>query len=152
MATLAGNGERLRLPIDKTYYVSVTSDRKCSIDLKLSEYSVYDGREARSVTRDDDRRWTGITMKPGRTLTLKVSKTSVTMNRGGKHRINARVVNAAGGRTIDSQTKKIKYASSSSRIASVSSKGVITAKKKGSCTVTVSAPGGLKRRIKVTVK
>lgn len=46
---------------------------------------------------------------------------------------------------------KISYTSSNPNIATVSSKGKITAKKKGSCTVTVKG-NGLVRRIKVTVK
>ena len=47
--------------------------------------------------------------------------------------------------------EKVKYSSSNKKVASVSSKGVITAKKKGSATITVKS-GKKSYKIKVTVK
>lgn len=44
--------------------------------------------------------------------------------------------------------KKIKWTSSNTKIAAVSSKGVVTAKKEGSVTITVAATGGSKKKAK----
>ena len=46
----------------------------------------------------------------------------------------------------------IKFESSNSKIASVTSKGVIKAKKKGTCYIYVYAQNGIYQKIKVTVK
>ena len=46
----------------------------------------------------------------------------------------------------------IKYESSNTSVAIVSSKGVITAKKKGTCTVYVYAQNGVYKKVNVTVK
>ena len=54
---------------------------------------------------------------------------------------------------LDSQTSKITFKSSNSKIASVNSKtGVVTAKKAGTVTITATAPGGAKETCKVVVK
>ena len=47
---------------------------------------------------------------------------------------------------------KIKYTSSDSRVAAVSSKGKITAKKKGNAVITATTYNGKKATIKVKVK
>lgn len=73
--------------------------------------------------------------------TMKVDRSKVTLYKGKK--ITVKVTADPAG--------KISYTSSNPNIATVSSKGKITAKKKGSCTVTVKG-NGLVRRIKVTVK
>ena len=48
--------------------------------------------------------------------------------------------------------RKISYESTKKKIATVSKKGVIRGKKKGTCTVYVVSANGVKRGIKVTVK
>lgn len=52
----------------------------------------------------------------------------------------------------DEVCSKITYSSSDSKVASVSKKGIIKAKKKGTTTITVKTYNGLKKKIKVTVK
>lgn len=47
---------------------------------------------------------------------------------------------------------KIKYTSDNKKVASVSNKGKVTAKKKGSATITVKTNGSIKLKCKVTVK
>lgn len=73
--------------------------------------------------------------------TLKVDKSKVTLYKGKKTTVKV---------TADPAVK-VKFTSSNPNIASVNSKGRITALKKGSCTITVKG-NGLTRRIKVTVK
>ncbi|MBO4999058.1 MAG: Ig-like domain-containing protein, partial [Lachnospira sp.] len=48
--------------------------------------------------------------------------------------------------------RKIKYESSNTKIASVNGKGVVKAKKKGSCDIYVYAQNGVYKKIKITVK
>ena len=49
--------------------------------------------------------------------------------------------------------EKVKYSSSNKKVVSVSSKGVIKAKKKGKATITITTvEGNVKAKIKVTVK
>ena len=68
------------------------------------------------------------TLKKGKTLTLKVTRTPITA------------------------TEKITYASSNKKVATVSSKGKIKAKKKGKATITVKTSNGKKATCKITVK
>ena len=48
--------------------------------------------------------------------------------------------------------KKLKYVSSNKSVATVNSKGKITAKKKGKCVIYVYAKNGVSTKINVTVK
>ena len=50
------------------------------------------------------------------------------------------------------QHVEIRYETSNSKVATVNSKGVITAKGKGTCYIYVYAQNGVYKRIKVTVK
>lgn len=54
--------------------------------------------------------------------------------------------------SIDKETSKITFKSSRPEVAAVTSKGVVTAKKAGTATITAMAPGGAKAACKVTVK
>ncbi len=69
---------------------------------------------------------------------------AITLKKGEKYSLNAKV-------TPITVTDKIKYKSSKKKIATVSGKGVITAKKKGKTTITVKC-GKKKIRVKVLVK
>ena len=75
--------------------------------------------------------------------TIRLSKTGITLKKGETFNLEAKV---SSGNTPT-------YTCSSSRVASVSSSGVIRAKAKGSCTVTVREDGAVaKCKIKVTDK
>lgn len=69
-----------------------------------------------------------VTLKKGKKLTLKLTKNPVTA------------------------TDKIKWSSSNEKVAVVSSKGVVKAKKKGKATIAVKSANGKKATCKVTVK
>ena len=78
--------------------------------------------------------------------------------------VNKTSVSLAVGKTFTIQAEQvlkdkpiaghqnIKYESSNSKVASVTSKGVIKAKSKGTCYIYVYAQNGMYKRIKVTVK
>lgn len=69
-----------------------------------------------------------VTLKKGQRFTLTVSKNPITA------------------------TNKIKWSSSNKRVATVNSKGVVKAKKKGKASITVKASNGKKATCKITVK
>lgn len=76
--------------------------------------------------------------------TIKLSKTKVTLKKGKK--IAIRATKLAKGDKI------IKWKSNKTKVATVTQKGKITAKKKGKATITVTLKSGKKAKIKVTVK
>ena len=75
---------------------------------------------------------------------LKVSPTKVSLKEGQKLRIRTSIFPLTA-------TDKVSYNSSNKKVASVSAKGVITAKKKGKAKITVRA-GSKKKTITVTVR
>ncbi len=74
---------------------------------------------------------------------LKVSPTKVSLKKGQKLTIKTSIIPLTA-------TDKVSYSSSNKKVASVSTKGVITAKKKGKAKVTVRA-GSKKATITVTI-
>ena len=83
--------------------------------------------------------------KYGNAKSVKVNKTSVNLTTGEKFKVKAK------DKTIK-QHVEIRYETSNSKVATVNSKGVITAKGKGTCYIYVYAQNGVYKRIKVTVK
>ena len=85
----------------------------------------------------------------GNAKSVKVNKTAVSLAVQKTFTIKAEQI------VKDQPIKKhtdIKFESSNSKIASVTSKGVIKAKKKGTCYIYVYAQNGIYQKIKVTVK
>lgn len=74
--------------------------------------------------------------------TVKISKTSLTAKTGTSAKLTA---------STNGKSKRITWKSSNSKIASVTSKGVVYANRAGSATITASA-NGVSARCKVTVK
>ena len=87
--------------------------------------------------------------KYGNAKSVKVNKTVVALKKGKTFKIQA--VQITNGKPIQNHAK-IMYESANKKIASVSSKGVIKAKKKGTCYIYVYAQNGVYKRIRVTVK
>ena len=56
------------------------------------------------------------------------------------------------GRKIKKAGKKIRYVSLDPSVAKVSKKGVITGRKRGTCTIYCIARNGLSKKVKVKVK
>ena len=86
-----------------------------------------------------------------KSLTTKAKKDKVTIKKGKTFKLGVKVKKAS----LKLKTKnyrKTAYETSNKKIATVTSKGVIKAKKKGTCYVYVYTQNGIFKKIKVTVK
>jgi hypothetical protein len=87
-----------------------------------------------------------LTVQKGKVVTksVKVASAKVTLNAGESYNIGAK-------RNPITATEKLTYATSNKKVATVSKKGVLTAKAKGTCKITVKC-NGKKKVVSVTVK
>ena len=79
---------------------------------------------------------------------IKLSKKSISLNKGKKYTLKARIAPKSAA------NKAVVWKSSNTKIASVSSKGVVTAKSAGTTTITATAKDGSRKKAscKVTIK
>ena len=85
----------------------------------------------------------------GNVTAVTVNKESVTLKKGKTFKIKAE--QTAGELPVEEQAE-IRYESGNTKVATVNSKGVITAKKAGSCDIYVFAQNGIYTKIRVKVK
>ena len=85
---------------------------------------------------------------------VKVKKSSFNLKKGGTAAIKAGTVLVSRNKKklSDEHAKEFRYATTNSRIATVSKKGKIKAVGKGSCSIYVYARNGYAKKIKVKVK
>ena len=81
-----------------------------------------------------------------------VSETSVALQVGESKNLGAKVVAADANRTLLTHTAELVYKSSSSKVATVSKDGTVTAVGKGTCRICVTAGSGASATVTVTVK
>ena len=81
-----------------------------------------------------------------------VSETSVALQVGESKNLGAKAVAADANRTLLTHTAELVYKSSSSKVATVSKDGVVTAVGKGTCRIYVTAGSGASATVTVTVK
>ena len=81
-----------------------------------------------------------------------VSKTSVTLQVGESKNLGAKAVAADANRTLLPHTAELVYKSGSSKVATVSKDGTVTAVGKGTCRIYVTAGSGASATVTVTVK
>ena len=79
---------------------------------------------------------------------IKLSKKSISLNKGKKYTLKARIAPKSAA------NKAVVWKSSNTKIASVSSKGVVTSKSAGTTTITATAKDGSRKKAscKVTIK
>ena len=87
--------------------------------------------------------------KYGNVKSLKLNKKNVKLKKGGKFTL--RVTEKKTTKNM-MRHRAVAFESSNTKIATVNSKGVIKAKKKGSCNIYIYAQNGIYKKIKVTVK
>ncbi|MCR4955242.1 MAG: InlB B-repeat-containing protein [Lachnospiraceae bacterium] len=83
-----------------------------------------------------------------------VDKAKVTLKVGKTKKIKAKItlVNKKRKALSEAHAAKFRYASSNKKIATVSKKGTVTAKKSGTCYIWVYAINGYAKKVKITVK
>ena len=81
---------------------------------------------------------------------ITVNKTSVKLKVNKTTKLKARAV--GNGKKLRNHVAAVRYLSTNTRIATVTGKGVIKAKKKGTCYIYCYAPNGVQKKVKVTVK
>ncbi len=86
--------------------------------------------------------------KYGNPLKIRVKRPLVSVKKGKKVRLRVKVT----GRKMKKAGKKIRYVSLDPSVAKVSKKGVITGRKRGTCTIYCIARNGLSKKVKVKVK
>lgn len=108
---------------------------------------------AKITVTSEDKQYTAsatikVTGKKVAIKTLSLNKTKLTLKKGKTFQIKATV------KPKNATNKTLNYSSNNKKVATVSSKGKITAKKKGTCIITVKTTdgSGIKKKIKITVK
>lgn len=86
-----------------------------------------------------------------KSVTANVKNNTVSIKKGKTFTLKPKAVRQSTKLAVKIH-RKISYASGNTAIATVSSKGVIKAKKKGTCYVYAYAQNGVYKRIKVVVK
>lgn len=84
-------------------------------------------------------------------VTTKAKKNKVTLKKGKSFKLGAKAKTASKKIKVNIH-RSVAYESSNTKIATVSSKGVIKAKKKGKCYVYAYAQNGVMAKVAVTVK
>ena len=90
-----------------------------------------------------------------KSVTVKnVKKGKLSLNKGKTFKIKAKVNKVQKSKKLmpKSHAATLRYMSSNKKVATVSKSGKITAKGKGTCTITAFAHNGGSKNIKVTVK
>lgn len=108
---------------------------------------------AKITATSDDKKYTAsatiqVIGKKIAVTSLSLNKTKVSIKKGKTFQIKATI------KPTNATTKTLKYSSGNKNIATVSSAGKITARKKGSCVISVKTTDGtgITKKIKVTVK
>lgn len=85
---------------------------------------------------------------------IKVTRKSVSLKKGKTSQIKATIVKQSSKKKLPDKWHgpSLRYISTNTSVATVTSKGKIMAKKKGSCSIYVKALNGVTTRVKVTVK
>lgn len=132
----------------KTSYTQKKLKKGTYYKYVVSAYKVVDGKKVTiAVSKTIHAATTG--GKYGVAKSVKVNKSKITLKKGKKFTIKAQEVKR--DKTIKCH-RKIAYESSNTKVATVNRKGVVKAKKKGSCYIYVYAQNGVYKRVKVTVK
>ena len=83
---------------------------------------------------------------------IKVNKSKITLKKGKTFQIKTKLRLENRKKKVLSHVAKLRYYTDNSKVAVVSAKGKISAKRKGKCTIYVIANNGVSKKMKVTVK
>lgn len=111
-------------------------------------YKLIDGKKI-TIAASKTVHATTIGGKYGNAKSIKVNKTKLSLKKGKTFTIKASEVKE---KKKINRHRKIAFESSNKKIATVNSKGKVTAKKKGTCYIYVYAQNGVSKKVKVKVK
>ena len=85
---------------------------------------------------------------------IKLKNKKLVLKSGKKQKLSASIVKENAGKDLlpKSRAPYLRYESSNPTIAKVNGKGILKAKKKGTCTIYAYAQNGISKKIKVTVR
>ena len=133
---------------NKTSYTQKKLRKGTYYKYVVAAYKVVDGKKVTiAVSKTIHAATTG--GKYGVAKLVKVNKSKVTLKKGKKFTIKAKEIKQ--NKTIKHH-RAIAYESSNTKVATVSKKGVVKAKGKGTCYIYVYAQNGVYKKVKVTVK
>ena len=133
---------------NKTSYTQKKLRKGTYYKYVVAAYKVVDGKKVTiAVSKTIHAATTG--GKYGVAKSVKVNKSKVTLKKGKKFTIKAKEIKQ--NKTIKHH-RAIAYESSNTKVATVSKKGVVKAKGKGTCYIYVYAQNGVYKKVKVTVK
>lgn len=81
---------------------------------------------------------------------LQVNRTNVVLNRRKRTALRAKVIYSSG--KIQNHIAAVRFSSSNSRVATVNSRGIISARNKGTCIIYCYAPNGVRKKVRITVR
>lgn len=81
---------------------------------------------------------------------LQVNRTNVVLNRGKRTALRTKVIYSSG--KIQNHIAAVRFSSSNSRVATVDSRGIISARNKGTCIIYCYAPNGVRKNVRVIVR
>ena len=81
---------------------------------------------------------------------LQVNRTNVVLNRGKRTALRTKVIYSSG--KIQNHIAAVRFSSSNSRVATVNSRGIISARNKGTCIIYCYAPNGVRKKVRITVR
>jgi len=130
---------------DKAIIWKSSNTKVATVDANGNVKGIASGRAVLMATAKGNARVSKTVSVKVSPKTVKVSKTSISVTAGKKTKLTATVQPA------DSTNKAVKWSSSNTKIATVDSKGNVTAKAKGKAVITASAKDAKSAKIQVTV-
>ena len=131
---------------NKTVVWKSSNTKVAKVDSKGNIKGIANGSATISATAKDNSDVVKQVKVKVSTKTVKVNKTSLTITTGKTGQLTATVSPS------DSTDKTVKWTTSNKKIATVSSKGKVTAKAKGTATITATVKDAKAVKVKVTVK
>ena len=121
----------------------------------VKAYTLKDGKKQYIVTSPGVHAYTSGSKKIyTNAKSVKVNKTEVSLTKGKTFKVKAKVKKLKKHKILMSKAHapKLRYLSTNKKVASVTSRGKITAKSQGSCYIYAYAHNGVCKKIKVNVK
>ena len=180
--TSCDSGSWLRLPADRSYRVVIKAKNACTLGVRIAECSVQERNIVRTVNSAKGCDWNSLALEKGDSVTvslpaieagedgyslpskaayslkqdlkakpvIRLNKKTLTLKKNRSFRMKAKVIDSRSGKKLTGY--RLRYSSSNKKVATVSSKGVIRAKRRGICRIYVKSFGCKSKTLRVRVK